>query len=212
MLAPRWHKVFADLWSNKARTILAVLSIAVGVLTVGNISTSYAIVGRTMDASFRAIHPAGGYLFGSLFSQDFVTALNRVAGVGRAEGRTYMTGCKVQLAGSQQRDLTLWALPDYNDVQLDQLILQGGRWPARREVLLEANSRAKLPAAIGDTVQVLLPDGKLRELKVAGFVSDRNSDATSTGVRAYLCCLSQPSSESSSVPVTSRSWASSWRC
>jgi putative ABC transport system permease protein len=31
MLRPRWRKVLRDLWSNKTRTLLVVLSIAVGV-------------------------------------------------------------------------------------------------------------------------------------------------------------------------------------
>ena len=35
MLAPRWRKVFRDLWSNKTRTILVLLSIAVGVTAIG---------------------------------------------------------------------------------------------------------------------------------------------------------------------------------
>ena len=30
-----WQKVWSDLWSNKVRTMLAVLSIAVGVFAVG---------------------------------------------------------------------------------------------------------------------------------------------------------------------------------
>ena len=30
-----WHKVWFDLWSNKIRTMLAVLSIAVGVFAIG---------------------------------------------------------------------------------------------------------------------------------------------------------------------------------
>src|SRR3974377_1210711 len=100
-----------------------------------------------MDASYRAINPAGGYMFTSLFDADFVTSLARVPGVGRVEGRMYMTGFKIQQPAGPQRALTLWAIPDYSDVRLDQLILQSGRWPARREVLIEANSRSKMPAA-----------------------------------------------------------------
>ena len=38
MLSPRWRKVLGDLWSNKTRTILVVLSIAVGVFAVGMIA------------------------------------------------------------------------------------------------------------------------------------------------------------------------------
>ena len=53
-------------------------------------------------------------------------------------------------------------------------------------MLLEANSLPKLPVKIGDTVQVQLPDGKPRELQVAGFVTDRTSDATSMAVLGYV--------------------------
>jgi putative ABC transport system permease protein len=53
----RWRKVLADLWGNKVRTVLTVLSIAVGVLVVGTIATIYVILQRDMNASFRAISP-----------------------------------------------------------------------------------------------------------------------------------------------------------
>ncbi len=38
MIRPRWRKVLRDLWSNKTRTLLVVLSIAVGVFAVGTIA------------------------------------------------------------------------------------------------------------------------------------------------------------------------------
>ena len=37
MLRPRWRKVFRDLWLNKNRTVVVVLSIAVGVFAIGTI-------------------------------------------------------------------------------------------------------------------------------------------------------------------------------
>ena len=49
MLSPRWRKVLRDLWSNKTRTILVVLSIAVGVFAVGMISGSRGILRRDID-------------------------------------------------------------------------------------------------------------------------------------------------------------------
>ena len=35
MLSPRWKKVQRDLWTNRARTLLVVASIAVGIFAVG---------------------------------------------------------------------------------------------------------------------------------------------------------------------------------
>ena len=40
MLSPRWQKVFRDLWSNKTRTILVLLSIAIGVAAIGMVSNT----------------------------------------------------------------------------------------------------------------------------------------------------------------------------
>ncbi len=186
MLAPRWRKVLADLWNSKARTVLSVLSIAVGVLTVGMISTSYVIMGRDMDASYREIDPSGGIMFTSPFGPEFLTTLRRVPGVGKVEGRARFTGYKVQAGDSPLRDLNIWAIPDYNKVELDRLILVSGHWPGRREVLLEANSLPKLPVEIGETVQVQLADGRQRVLQVAGVVQDRTSDSTSMAVLGYV--------------------------
>ena len=44
--APRWRKVMRDLWLNKNRTLVVVLSIAVGVFAVGTIASSQIILSR----------------------------------------------------------------------------------------------------------------------------------------------------------------------
>ena len=38
MFSPRWRKVLRDLWGNRRRTLLVVLSIAVGVFAVGTVA------------------------------------------------------------------------------------------------------------------------------------------------------------------------------
>ncbi len=40
---PRWAKVLADLTENKTRTLLVVLSIAVGVFAVGMVTDTYLV-------------------------------------------------------------------------------------------------------------------------------------------------------------------------
>ena len=58
MLRPRWRKVLRDLWLNKNRTIVVVLSIAVGVFAVGTIATSQIILSRDLRAAYLATNPA----------------------------------------------------------------------------------------------------------------------------------------------------------
>ena len=43
-MRPRWRKVLSDLIDNKARTLLVVLSIAVGVFAIGVIAGAYVII------------------------------------------------------------------------------------------------------------------------------------------------------------------------
>ena len=57
-LPPRWQKVWADLSGNKLRTLLVVLSIAVGVFAVGAVYTSYLLFQRDLANSWGSASPA----------------------------------------------------------------------------------------------------------------------------------------------------------
>ena len=57
----RWKKVIRDLTSNKSRTILVVVSIAVGVIAIGMVWGAQGIVGRDLPRDFQAIGPADAF-------------------------------------------------------------------------------------------------------------------------------------------------------
>lgn len=52
-----FRKVWRDLWNNKGRTLLVVLSIGVGVLSVGMITASNTMIIRQMGNSQQASRP-----------------------------------------------------------------------------------------------------------------------------------------------------------
>ena len=61
MQSSRWHKVINDLWGNKTRTLLVVLSIAVGVFAVGMIAGSGAMgMGRLLGAMHHGLPACTG--------------------------------------------------------------------------------------------------------------------------------------------------------
>ncbi len=49
MLSPRWRKVVRDLWSNKTRTVLVVLAIAVGIFAFGSAFIAQEVLVADMD-------------------------------------------------------------------------------------------------------------------------------------------------------------------
>ncbi len=57
MIRPRWRKVFHDLIGSFSRTALVVLSIAVGVFSIGVIVGAYVIISHDMSASYAANNP-----------------------------------------------------------------------------------------------------------------------------------------------------------
>ncbi|MCB0088039.1 MAG: hypothetical protein KDE54_09015, partial [Caldilineaceae bacterium] len=57
-LRPRWRKIWRELWLYRARTLLVILSIAVGVFAVGMIAGAWEILQREMSAAYAAVHPA----------------------------------------------------------------------------------------------------------------------------------------------------------
>jgi putative ABC transport system permease protein len=85
-MRPRWRKVIHDLWDNKARTMLVVFSIAVGVFSIGVISGAYQIISNDMSVSYASNNPANIELRMANFNDDVLTSINNSHGVAASSG------------------------------------------------------------------------------------------------------------------------------
>src|SRR6185503_10861140 len=77
-----WNKVWFDLWSNKARTLLAVLSIAVGVFAIGAVFGMVDQLLSGMDRAHQAVVPS--HVFMALterIDRDIADHLKDIEGV-----------------------------------------------------------------------------------------------------------------------------------
>ena len=70
-----WHKVWRDLATNKARTLLTVLSTAVGVLAIGLVLGLSGLMRTRLAEAHRASIPAHVTLQGGPFDQADVDAV-----------------------------------------------------------------------------------------------------------------------------------------
>jgi len=55
---PRWVKIINDIWGNKTRSMLVVLSIAVGVGVVGMINNARIMIERDLYTPYQSGNPA----------------------------------------------------------------------------------------------------------------------------------------------------------
>lgn len=172
MLSPRWRKVLADLMHNKTRTMIVVLSIAVGVFAIGSVFTSGAILSDDLSDSYAAVNPAHAVIYAEPFDQALVDSIRSMREVGAAEGRRTVS-VRVQAGPDQWRSLQLHAIPDFDDLQINKLEPESGAWPpAKRGMLLERSSLGYVSAAVGETVHIETSDGKYRELRIDGLTHD----------------------------------------
>jgi len=177
MLAPRWRKVLRDIWANKTRTVLVLLSIAVGVMAIGMVLTSQKIVDESLPEAYAAAKPSAGMIFSlDTYGDRMVESIANMPEVEAASGRRFVN-VRFLTADGEWRNLQLNAVPDYEDMAINVIKSETGEFPPdERNVLLE---RASLAASlglgdveIGDTLYIETPSGKRRELTVSGTVHD----------------------------------------
>lgn len=172
LLPPRWLKVWADIWGNKLRTLLVVLSIAVGVFAVGMVYSSYLMFERDLAGSWGSASPASASLYADPFDEELVQSVRSLRGIQEAEGRRNVD-LRVRSAGGEWRQMLLTAIPDYSRQKVNILHSQSGAWPpGDGDVLLERSSLADLGVAAGDSIVVETPKGRKRSMKITGVVYD----------------------------------------
>jgi putative ABC transport system permease protein len=172
-----WRKVWRDLWGNKVRTILVMRSIAVGVFAVGYVSSSFVMILNDMDADYRSVNPHGAIIYSEPFDDGLLQAVRRVPGVGQAEGRSGLTARAI-LGPDEKVSMGIAAIPPAEEIQIDRIrpaeagstLVLGDH-----EIFIERSALGVLPAEPGDIVRTELPDGRIRELRVAAIVHDVTS-------------------------------------
>ncbi|HEX2696367.1 MAG TPA: ABC transporter permease, partial [Anaerolineales bacterium] len=171
--------VFLDLIENKARTLLVVLSIAVGVFSIGVVAGAYAIISNDMSVSYAANNPANVEVrtVGNI-DQDVLTAVRNMRGIQDAEGRRVMN-IRVRAQNSTTwTTLNVIAFDDFAKNKVDLLTpFEGTSMPAKKQVVLEKDALKDLNVQVGDQLVFELADGTTKTLPVVGIVKDPTTGA-----------------------------------
>ncbi len=176
MLRPRWRKILRDLWHNKTRTVVVLLSIAVGVFAVGMIVSTQIMLAEDMTSSYQATNPPSAFLYPGYFDDELVEMVRHIDGVREAEGRLDWLGVRLKVGPDEWRDLILDVVGDYNDIRLSKIKPVSGAWPPpKKAILIERNSLTLTNAQVGDVIEIETQDGKMRQLLIAGLVHDMDN-------------------------------------
>ena len=122
MISSRWRKVLRDLWQNKGRSLLVVLSIAVGVFAVGTVTHMREIVQQDMIGSYERSNPAHANITTEdPFDDDLLEVIREMPEVAAVEGQRIVT-MRFQFGPEAEwYGVNLIARSDYENIEIDIL-------------------------------------------------------------------------------------------
>ena len=171
-MSTRWRKAIRDFWQERARTILVVLAIALGISAFAAVLSSYAILTRELDQGYLATNPASAVLRVDSIDNDLVKAILQNSEVSDAEPRRTISG-QMKAGPVQWRNLVLFVVEDYGNIRVSKLVPERGAWPpANGEMLIERDAFQVAKAHIGDAVTVKTANGVESPLVISGSVHD----------------------------------------
>jgi putative ABC transport system permease protein len=171
-----WHKIWRDLAHNKARTILVVLSVAVGVFALGVVFGAYNVISGYLARQNEAWGPVDLSLWGSPCDEQTEETVLRQPGVADAE-RVVDTSFRWRLEGeagadpTDWRDGVLYAREDYEAQRMGRVDLWEGNWPEERVLAVERMTARHHGISIGSII-VIQHGLHERRLEVTGIVRD----------------------------------------
>ena len=126
-----YRKVWRDLMSHMARTVLVVLSIAVGVMAVGMIFTSNTLMEQQMTRAQVASRPTNVWMFLIGRVDDAaIESVERMPEVDYATGRAERGVSWKASLGGEWEDASIVAIEDFREQSHDLLQLRQGDWPS----------------------------------------------------------------------------------
>jgi putative ABC transport system permease protein len=169
-----FRKILRDLRRSKGRTLLAVLSIAIGVFAVGMASGMNDLLPARMISSYRETNPAHVYVYlNGIVTDDDVNRLARLPGLADVEGQREL-GARWRLAADAPwRDATVMMRGDYSRQKLNTTKLISGEWPTKDGIVVERSTVDFYRVPASGTISMLI-DEREREFKIVGVVEDIN--------------------------------------
>ncbi|RMF05686.1 MAG: ABC transporter permease, partial [Chloroflexi bacterium] len=163
-----WNKVWSDLWDNKIRTALAVLSISAGVFAIG---ATFGMVDQLltgMDNAHRAVTPSHAFLaLTGTIDRDTANRLKKIDGVEDIELLNEISVRYKVHPDDEWQAARFIMRDDYTNQKYDILQLKEGDWPHKNHIGIERLSSQHFGIDIGDQVIFEL-DKTDRPLDVTG--------------------------------------------
>jgi len=166
-----WHKIWFDLWHNKTRTLLAILSIAAGVFAVGAIFGMSDMLITHMDASHHAVLPTHINVYlDEAIEREIILNLKEVPGVDDVEPFNSVSVVYKLRPQDDWRQGVIQMRDNFDAQKYELVQLRAGHWPnGKNDVSIERMAAQFLNIGIGDNI-IFNIDDKERTIPITGLI------------------------------------------
>ena len=124
-MRPRWLKVISDLIGNPSKSLLVILSIAVGLFALGIILTIDIIVSEDMRIGYREINPPNIQMQVTGVDDDIIGRIGNMESVGNIEG-VHQFGLRILDVDGEWTRIDITARKSFENVEISQIKLIDG--------------------------------------------------------------------------------------
>jgi putative ABC transport system permease protein len=157
---------------------MVVLSIAVGVFSIGVIAGAYAIISNDMSVSYAANHPGNIELRMGNFNDDVLSTIRNAKGIADAEGYRVVNFRVRTLDSDKWVSIDVVAINNFANNSINLLTpVEGKSVAGKDEVLLEKDTLKHLDVKVGDKLAFEMSDGSIKILPVVGIVQSASTGA-----------------------------------
>jgi len=170
-LTPRWLKMLRDTWLHKARTLLVMLAIAVGMTAAGALLNAWALVQHVTESSYKSSEPVSATLTVEGAGPSLLAEVRALPGV--AAARVRRTVVAVAHVNGARATALLYALDDFARIDINRLQPEIGEWPpADGHMIIERSSLVYAGASVGQPIMLSFGSGSPLPIDVTGIVRD----------------------------------------
>jgi putative ABC transport system permease protein len=164
-----WKKIWRDLSLNKTRTILAVLSTAVGVFALGFVINMADMMNRSIRTQTLNSQAANIHFFAEPITSDQVESVRTMTDVAGAEAviNSYVRWRRE--GDTDWRDASLTGRTDFENQSVSLLDKTEGIWPGAKDLVMEEQTMVYFGLKTGDRI-VIEHGNTSRLVEIVGVV------------------------------------------
>ncbi|MBI3218483.1 MAG: ABC transporter permease [Bacteroidetes bacterium] len=171
-MSTRFYKVLRDLSSDSAKSLMLILSIALGIFGIGTILGSYSVIQREMKDNYMGTVPASATIeVDSAISKEIIDSIKSIPGIAEAE-RNASVVARMKV-GEKWYPLLLFVIDDFENKRTNKYErISGVTNPELGSILVERTAYGMMQAKEGDELLIKTAHGNPQKVKLAGTVHD----------------------------------------